>query len=77
MLLTLTVMRTPAQHVRARMHWWAVGHGTNDLAEVTWDPAGALTAREAAIAALERVLEQLRSGGPGAPADGEGSPEPS
>lgn len=59
------------------MHWWAVGHGTNDMACVEWDPAGVLSPREAAIAALESILVQLRSGGPGAPADGEGSPEAS
>lgn len=59
MLISMTLMRTPSQQAVATLRTWTVGEGTRDIAQVSWDPAGPLSSREAAMQALGRLLAAL------------------
>ncbi len=62
MIVTMTVRRLPNQHAIATLSSWDIAVGTVELARVSWDPTGRMTAVDAfgeAAVQLLRVLGRL------------------
>jgi hypothetical protein len=59
MIITVMVLRDPAQRVRATARVSVAGKDVRCLATVTWDPSGPLTAADALEEACLRLGRQL------------------
>lgn len=61
MLLTMLTYRMPNQRAMTVVNAWTVQGGSREVVRVAWDPAGRMTADEAAEASLRLALNALES----------------